>query len=341
MAISSFNSSYTAVIVDNTTVIGYDFKLNKDELEFEKKYEVTEKDFFHFKTAILIINTSDVLHQHVESENFQDALEEAYPAIKISDIYHDFQNVNSKIVSVVKKVTLDKLLSNDSLHKKYFSAIRLGPSVAAISSERIEVSDEEMSSYAIATYIKHLDVSTNLIDINNGFKNSIFNKRFFEITKWSAIAVFLVGLCINFYFHEHYRKELDRATITARSFKDIDKKIESLQESVSSNEQLLGSDNTDDINKLHQINEILLADENIRFIKLNYQPLKSALGSDQMLRLNNNKIIIEGYTPDKSVLNNYMDFVRDQNMIKEVSVLLITEESNKVLFKIQISTNET
>lgn len=336
----SISFPYTAVLLEDDSFVAYDYKVKNDLLVLDKKYEVTDDASFHFRNAILVINTADVLSQYVDSENAMDALEEAYPTINISDVYFDYQNTKNKVITLLKKAVLQKLFQDYSIEKKYFSHVRLGPSLSSIHSSSQQLTSVEMSSYAIASEIKDLVVQNNLKELLNGISHEVYNKRFFEITKWAAITLFLVSLSVNFYYHEHYRNELASLTIRAQSFKNIDKKIDALQESVNANQQLLNNDNSSDINLVRGINELLLNFQEIRFNKLSYQPLKSGLSDNQSIRLSENQIVVEGLTPNKIILDNYIKFLNTHFVVAETSVLLISEDSDKVAFKILVTTNE-
>ncbi len=115
-------------------------------------------------------------------------------------------------------------------YNKVFStsnSIRLLPTVKNYSNE--EISNEKLYEVAMAYHLKEVVFSHNFHQILDSAKNHTFNARFFGLTKWSAIAVFLIGLLVNFFYHEEYRSELGEREFSPKQKKISILKFEVLQ----------------------------------------------------------------------------------------------------------------
>lgn len=336
----NFKSALMAVILDDSGMCAYEFKIKNNQLEFIKKYEVDLSDSFHFKEAVFIIDTKDVISKKVLSSSAGDALVEAFPAIRASEVYYDYQNVIEPIISIIKKSALEEIIKRHELNTKFPSTLRLGKTLATIQEGSKELNQQELAEYALGLHIKNIKGDYNFSDLTLEFKNQLFNKRFFEITKWSAILVFLLGLMINFFYHERYRKELEEIRVSAQSFKNIDDKIQSLKQSVDVKTALVNSDNTADVNTLRNIHRLIMLEESIGFTNIEYQPLKSTLQANQDLRIRTDQIIIKGTAKEKSVLDKYLMTLKKDDFIKEMSVVSIIESTSSIQFELLLKLHE-
>lgn len=332
---------YTVLVIEDDALIAFDTKVQNDQIVVEREFVPEEKDQFHFKDALLVIKTNDVVQQEILSKNALDALEEAFPAIRASEIYYDYQNIQKSIISIIKKIHLDELLNKHGISEKYISHLRLAPSLHAISSNESALEINELVELAVASIIKDLPRQYNFEDLETLFKDRISNKRFFEITKWSAIAVFLIGLTANFFYHEKYRKQLDEARIGLQSYKNIDKKLATVKSSLEANELLISSDNSSDMNTLRSINNWIVNQVGISFDQVTYQPLRSKINNDQEVRLEKNQILIEGKAKTSNQLDEFISFLKVQSSINDCSVISIEELSKFVNFKLELTLDET
>ncbi|WP_124981833.1 hypothetical protein [Nonlabens xiamenensis] len=330
-----------ALVLNEEVLTAYEVAIKEGSISIVKEYSPKVTDNFHFYDTLLILKSKEIITEIVVSSNPQDALEEAFPAIRTTDIYFDYQSLNCNVISIIKKSYLKSLIDKHNLPKRYINHIRLAPSLTAISTSNQDFTDGELAEIGLGMRLKSVNGQSNLDALEKNFQEKLFNKRFFEVVKWSAITVFLVGLLINFFYHEQYRKELETVKISAQSFKNIDQKIQNLQEEVKANRLILNSDNSEDIELIRFLNSIMLFDEEIKFNTVEYQPLKSKIKVDQELRIQQNELILSGVTTSKILLNDYLAFLKEQDLISEVLVQSINEDAGKVDFKILVRLDET
>lgn len=331
----------SVLVLDDTETKAFDFKIEGNQLSIIKEYEISDKDSLHFKNVILLINTKEVISKAVLSETAQDALEEAFPAIRSSDVFYDYQNVQEPVISIIKKSALNDLITKHDIPEKYVSFIRLSKTLHTLTNDTIENdSSKTFAELAVASQVKNLKNHHNFTELQNEFQYRLSNKRFFEITKWSAILIFLVGLTVNFIYHEKYRKQVDELKITAQSYKNIDAKLKTIEESVNANELLISSNNTDDINLIRTINNWIVNKEGIKFKEVTFQPLRSKISSDQKLRLDGNVIFIVGSAKENSSLEKFITYLKQQKRIDRCNVISIDESMNLVNFELEVTLNE-
>ncbi len=326
------------VLIDDSGAWYLNFSIDKNSVEFISKVPLVEKKSLQNLNLLTLIDLTDILYKKVTANNVQDSLEEAFPAIRKDDIYFDYQSQESSVISIIGKKKITHLTSE---HNKVFSAsnsIRLLPTVKNNFNE--VVSNERLYEIAMAYFIKEVEFSHNFQQILENAKNHTFNARFFELTKWSAIAVFLIGLLINFFYHEQYRSELEEARILTQTNKNLNSKIEALQKQVDSDNILLAGNNTNDINSVRIFNNLIVEYQDIKFFELSFSPIKNKLSKDQDLRIEEGKVFISGSTRSEKNLNTFIESTRKLKMVNDISILSIDDNGVDIEFDLDIRINE-
>ena len=327
------------ILIEDSGAWYLTFTVEKNSIEFISKVPLVEKKSLLNLNLLTIINVTDILSKKVTANNIQDSLEEAFPAIRRDDLYFDYQSQENPVISIIGRKKMSYLISD---YNKVFStsnSIRLLPTVKNYSNE--EISNEKLYEVAMAYHIKEVVFSHNFHQILDSAKNHTFNARFFELTKWSAIAVFLIGLLVNFFYHEEYRSELGEARILTQTKKNLDSKIEVLQNQVDSDNILLIGNNTSDINVVRILNNLIVNHTDIRFTEVSFSPVKNKLSSDQDLRVEEGRVFISGETKSESQLNALIESFKKENIVDDISILSMDDTQINLLFELDIKINET
>ena len=332
------NKTYQVVYIASDGVIVYEFTRTKDLLELVDRRSLEDKESFHFDNVIGVINTNDVLTSLVDAHDLESAFLEAFPAFKQKELYIDFQKSASQKVAIIKKEKLEALIEKHDLEQLHISQWRLGTTVSALYTDfndtHFETSD--LAELAVASFITQQVQENNFDGLEVLFRESRTNKRTFEIIKWSAIAVFLVGLLVNFYFHEHYRKELGLIQQQQVSTKQLEENIQLLQDEIKTKEFLLRSDNSTDINRLRFLNNHLAATGNVVLQLLTYQPSRSSIENDEKIKLHENRVIVIGKAAAKTDFNAYINHLEQLTSIHKVSIINVEESIRQITFELQI-----
>jgi len=313
----------------------YRFSLEKNQLVFIEEINSSKWDNLYLSTSLLLINSNEVVSKNVVSNNVEHAFEEAFPAFKKSELFYDFQEGEYNKLSIIKKESFDRLNDCFEFTKLFATTIRLGSSANSFDSK--ELSPIQLSEYALASLIKKVTHENNLTQAHNDFKNLRFNKRFFEFAKWGSITFFLIGLMLNFHFHEKYRNELNEVKNLAQSYKGIDDKLEKLTTTLNTNKQLVNSDNQSDINRLRFLNNLILkSNHKITFSNYRYQPLKTNFKQGKKVRLDENKLEITGIANNRIDLDYYVNIIRKSNQVKDLVISNINQDSKQIEFELII-----
>ncbi|WP_397301585.1 hypothetical protein [Nonlabens ulvanivorans] len=335
----SISKFYVVIYIHAGGLSAYKFSLKKNELLFIGELQPIKKDSLFLTNNLLIINNTSVITKSVDSKTLEYAFEEAFPAFKKSDLYYDYQIGDNSKLSIITKEAFSKLTTQFDLKNLFTSKIRLGTSVNSFTD--MDCNPIGLCEYALVSELKKINQENNLDKETASLKKIRFNKRFFEFTKWGAIAFFLIGLVFNFHFHEKYRNELNEANTLAKSYKGIDEKLEKLTIAVNSNNQLVNSNNRDDINRLRFLNEIILmAGSDISLSQFVYQPLRTKLNQDKEIRLLDNQVKISGNASSKAQLDTYMTDIKDSDSINQLKILNINQETKFIEFELLIELND-
>jgi hypothetical protein len=329
---------YQVLFIDNDVLILYNFVRINNLIEWVDSRSLEEKESFHFAQTICVVNTTDVLTATTTAKTIDQALEEAFPAFKKTDLYIDFQYSNSNSIAIIKKDKLDVVLKKHQVISLNPLQIRLGTTVCAVEEglDHSDLSHSKIAELAVVSFITEQPYENNLDGLAVRFRESRTNKRIFEITKWSAILVFLVGLLVNFYFHEHYRKELGMIQQQQVSIKELDEGIERLSNKIKTKEYLLQSNNSSDIDLLRYLNNHLAATGNVLLEELTYQPTRSSIENNEELKLHENRVKIIGKATTKKDFNTYVIHLEQLNSIQKVEILSVEETSRTIAFELQI-----
>ncbi|MGB5982071.1 MAG: hypothetical protein WBG46_08000 [Nonlabens sp.] len=326
------------VLIDNSGTWYLDFNFEGNSVEYVSKNELSEQKSLLLLDLLVIIDISDILSKKVIANNVQDSLEEAFPAIRKDDIYYDFQNLEQSKISILGRKRMAQLVSNNSKVFAAIKSIRLAPTLKSGTDNNL--GKEKLYEIAMAYHIKEVSFSHNFQGILDDARNQTFNTRFFEFTKWSAIAILLIGLVVNFFYHEKYRSNLEEAKIITQTNKNLDAKIEVLQKQVDSDNILLAGNNTDDINIVRILNNLIVSHTNIQFTEVSFSPVKNKLSSDQDLRVEEGRVYISGKTNSEKKLNALIESFKEEQIVNDVSILSMDESKMNLAFELDIRLNE-
>lgn len=330
--------TYQVIFIDSDGLTLYEFTKVNNIIELVNSREIEEKESLHFNKAICVINTKDVLTSKTQATTLDKAFDEVFPAFRKADLYIDFQQSEVSQIAIIKKEKLIEVLNHYNISSLYPLQIRLGSTVCSIEnlSGQNSAFNSKIAELAVASLITEQSIENNLDGVELRFRESRKNKRLFEIMKWSAILVFLVGLLINFYFHEYYRKELGLIQQQLVSINKLDEDIEQISNKIKTKEFLLRSDNANDINTLRYLNNHLAATGKVALDQLTYQPLRSGIENNEELKLYNQIVWIIGKASSKGDFNDYVNRVEKLKSIKKVEIISVEETAKNILFELQI-----
>ena len=81
---------FAALYISDESIELLQVKIEADYIAFAKAQTPKVSDKFHFKNTTAIIDSKEIISNEVVSETAEDALDEAFPAIRRSDIYYEF-----------------------------------------------------------------------------------------------------------------------------------------------------------------------------------------------------------------------------------------------------------
>jgi hypothetical protein len=323
------------VILNEDGLTIHDLTIEGDVIAFAKAYPAKPDQKFLFDKAVLVIDLEGIISREVMSSDPQEALMEAFPAIRASEIYYEFLALKKNRISIIKEERLHGIFRKQDLDSKSFSEFYFADTLKAASSESA-ISNEQLSEIALGLFLKKIQAKHNMSVIKNRLNEKLFNSRFFEIGKWSAIVFFLIALTVNFFYHERYRKELAEKRVKAQAFTNVDEELTELKNQIKSSELLLNSNNQESIEILRGINDILLFSQDIRFSEVLYQPLRSVLKQGDEIRLKENILVLKGNTTEQNMLDAFLKFLNRHELIDQVNVGEIREDKRTVFFELNL-----
>ena len=292
---------------------------------------------------ILHMDNEAVLSKAVAATTLEDALVEAFPAIRQSDYYFDFQSSEQNIISIVRKKVLDDFLSLLPPEQKLFSSIRIGKSFQSIDTNKRKTSDlKENSELLTASEVAGLPYASNVSSLEKEHRSLWLNERLFQFLKWFSLAFFLVALTVNFMIGEGLRTEVMELELLESGNRQLTEKVDALRRENASISQMLEASNHSDRSRIRLINEIILATgRDIRLEQLVYQELESQLEPNRQAMVDSNKVRIVGRSIGRNSFEPFVEKVGNISQVSDVDVIKAEESANGIEFELLISLDET
>ncbi|WP_127019815.1 hypothetical protein [Flagellimonas beolgyonensis] len=197
-----------------------------------------------------------------------------------------------------------------------------------------------LSFSSILGTVNHVQVPSNLQDINLSLDHGFKNRRFFSLGSQLGLGALLVLLLLNFVLFSHYRsKTLDMDTIA--SLENQSNLLNLTKDRIANKESklnaLMNSSNSKVTFYLDQIGNSLPA--SILLDKLDYQPLLKPVQDDKPIEMVQNTMIVTGLTNNKEEFTSWADDLEKMDWIKTIEIQSLefdTKNSDRFTLKIGI-----
>ena len=361
-------------------------KKSKNELKIisQENYKNMEtlvstlKDQNH---VFLVVNNSQVVTQNILTIYKEDknAVKAAFPNINLKEFYYDVLNTKaSTLVSICRKVEIQKILDQFSAHEISVIQFSLGNSVFKnlvpfLNDMSINTSNGvfEVKNRAIVgwkkekkilkTYdINGLRINTDhilplggILSYHNGLEiiekdeirkiltNSFKQKRIYFLGIRFGLGFLLISLMINFFVFSSYSRKvsvLNDELIVSETYK---KKFLNLDETVGMKKLLINNMNkTSNSKVIWYIDRITGSVPNTVLLEqINYQPLSRIIQKDKTVEYMSEIITITGEAYDYNDLINWLSKLENIEWIKEVVVNYAGESLKETIFDLQVHLN--
>ncbi len=187
----------------------------------------------------------------------------------------------------------------------------------------LKLSNTSLLSFSgVLGYIMGSNKTTNLMDLNQQFKDRFQNYRIFNIgLKW-GLGFMLATLLINFAFFSHYHRKV----MAMESGYDIEQQQELLQstkERVAQKEQrldkVLGASSSKSTFYLDRLG--LSLPNTVLLDEMTYQPLLKPIREGKAIQIERKSILISGQSSDKLQFAQWTELIEKKEWIETVEVL--------------------
>ena len=316
---------------------------SKESVTFVSEESSVSRFSMALSKNILHIDNDGVLSKAVAATTFEDAMVEAFPAIRQSDYYFDFQSSQQNIISIIRRKALDDILGQLPAEQKLFSSIRIGRSYQSIDTDKRESSDlKENSELLAASEIAGLPYQSNISPLEREHQNLWLNERLFQSLKWFGLVFFLIALTVNFMIGENLRTEVKELELLENGNRQLTEKVEALRRENASISQMLDASNRSDRSRIRLVNKIIVATgPEIRIGQLFYQELESQLEPNREALVESDRIRITGYSIGRIGFEPFVDRLGSIPQVRDVDVMEARESANRIEFELLINLDET
>lgn len=296
-------------------------------------------DDFYFE----VLTQKNIHFISVCRKSYVDSLIDKYTNLKLFIINLSFGN--NLIETVTNFVNQHEVCSSNSKIELVNSqVIRISKSVEQTKNYNIngiEVSSNYLLPFcgALQTILKNNSVRTNLNikkdELQHNFKQTRFFNSFLKI---GGLFV-LVLLLVNFLYFNYYFKKVNELTEISKINESTKKQIVSLNEVVTKKKKM-----TDDLLKNSSSKTSFYIDRishsipnSILLTEFNYQPLLKKIKAENIIELQNYKILVSGTSNESDLFSNWINQLEQKSWISKVEISEYGESSNNNShFKIKI-----
>lgn len=200
-----------------------------------------------------------------------------------------------------------------------------------------------LSFSSILGYLGGPHKNSNVIELNQKYKNSFQNSRFFDFGIKRGLGFILGVLLINFLAFSYYHAKVQSMETVSESERQLSM-LKTIKDRVGSKEErlhkLLGSSSSKSTFYMDRIAAGL--PNSIQLDQMVYQPLLKPVREGKLIELDQNNIRISGYSKDKIQFAQWTEALEQEDWTGKVEILSFEYASNNTdKFIVKIKTNET